>query len=109
MPFDLLASVYEKPSTEPVLRPKRPCRLGPILLPSDSTVVWHWAHRVYRMLTFLSFVQLGGVVHLEETGALLCVTCSENGKPVFIAASFQPSSLPNILGLACAILILVRR
>lgn len=34
MPLALFASVYEKPSTWPVLRPKRPCRLGPILLPS---------------------------------------------------------------------------
>lgn len=46
MPFCLLASVYEKPATEPVLRPKRPCRLGPILLPSDSMTLWHWAHLV---------------------------------------------------------------
>jgi hypothetical protein len=41
MPFCLLASVYEKPSTWPVLRPQRPCRLGPILLPSPSFRVWH--------------------------------------------------------------------
>lgn len=40
-PFCLLASVYEKPSTWPDLRPKRPCRLGPILLPSPSFRVWH--------------------------------------------------------------------
>lgn len=36
MPFALFASVYEKPSTCPVFRPKRPCRLGPTLFPSPS-------------------------------------------------------------------------
>jgi len=46
--FCLLASVYEKPSTEPVWRPKRPCKLGPILLPSPWPRVWHWAHRVLK-------------------------------------------------------------
>lgn len=50
MPFCLLASVYEKPSTWPVFRPKRPWRLGPILLPSDSTVEWHCAHLVLKRL-----------------------------------------------------------
>jgi len=50
MPLALFASVYENPSTWPVLRPNRPCKLGPILLPSAASVVWHWAHRVCRML-----------------------------------------------------------
>jgi hypothetical protein len=50
IPFALLASVYENPSTEPVLRPKRPCKLGPILFPSPSPRVWHWAQRVLKRL-----------------------------------------------------------
>jgi hypothetical protein len=51
MPFCLLASVYEKPSTWPVLRPKRPCKLGPILFPSFSTTLWHCAHRVWIIVS----------------------------------------------------------
>jgi hypothetical protein len=50
MAFCLLASVYEKPSTEPVWRPKRPWRLGPILLASPSPRVWHCAQRVLKRL-----------------------------------------------------------
>lgn len=48
MPLDLFDSEYEKPSTWPVLRPKRPCRLGPILLPSPSFRLWHCAQRVCK-------------------------------------------------------------
>jgi hypothetical protein len=50
IPLALLASVYEKPSTEPVWRPNNPCKLGPILFPSPSPRVWHWAHRVLKRL-----------------------------------------------------------
>ena len=50
MSLDLLASVYEKPCTEPVWRPNKPWRLGPILLPSPSPRVWHCAHRVLKRL-----------------------------------------------------------
>lgn len=49
-PLALLASVYEKPSTCPEVRPKRPCRLGPILFPSPSPRVWHCAQRVLKRL-----------------------------------------------------------
>lgn len=45
-PLLTLAAVYEKPSTWPDFRPKRPCRLGPTLLGSPAARVWHWAHRV---------------------------------------------------------------
>ena len=50
IPFCLFASVYEKPSTCPVFRPNKPCRLGPILLPSDSTTEWHCWHLVLKRL-----------------------------------------------------------
>ena len=50
IPFCLLASVYEKPSTEPVLRPKRPWSAGPILLPPPDSTVWHCAQRVLKRL-----------------------------------------------------------
>jgi hypothetical protein len=84
MPFCLLASVYEKPSTWPVLRPKRPCRLGPILLPSPSFRVWHCAHRVWWALgqssrfaaeAMRKFAFVAGQSYLEEVGTLLSVTC----------------------------------
>jgi hypothetical protein len=79
MPFCLLASVYEKPSTEPVLRPNRPCRLGPILLPSDSTTVWHCAHLVLNRLA--PFFE-------SPTACLLaCIQQSLNQDQGFAAAS----------------------
>lgn len=43
-PLLLLASVYEKPSAWPVLRPNRPHRLGPTLCLPPCSTVWHWAH-----------------------------------------------------------------
>lgn len=48
MALFLLASVYWKPSTWPVLRPNRPCRFGPTLLPSPSCRLWHCAQRVLK-------------------------------------------------------------
>ena len=76
-PFCLLASVYEKPSTWPDLRPKRPCRLGPILLPSPSFRVWHCAHRVCPVLE--RFCRHGELVasHLEKVGTLLSIACQD--------------------------------
>lgn len=77
MPFCLFASVYEKPSTWPVFRPKRPWRFGPILLPSPSLRVWHWAHRVYEMYERHSMrweMMLSVDTHLEETSTFLCVS-----------------------------------
>ncbi|CAH0694604.1 unnamed protein product [Spodoptera exigua] len=44
IPLDLLASEYEKPAAWPVLRPQKPCRLGPTLCLPPASTVWHWAH-----------------------------------------------------------------
>lgn len=76
IPFALFASVYENPSTCPVLRPKRPWRLGPILLPSPSFNVWHCEHRDYPhdQPRSLAFTGHGLRTYLEEAGALLIVT-----------------------------------
>ena len=86
MPFCLLASVYEKPSTCPVLRPKRPCSMGPILLPSPSFRVWHCAHRVWvalddvRGISTTATRNIGFLwvdSYLEKVGTLLSVSCKD--------------------------------
>ena len=69
IPFALLASVYEKPSTEPVFRPKRPCKLGPILFASPSPRVWHCAQRVLNRLApfFASPIDVMLVMAVSES------------------------------------------
>ena len=70
----LFASVYEKPSTCPVLRPKSPWRLGPTLLPSSAFRLWHCAHRVYTANQARSRTLVADGAYLEEVGTLFVVT-----------------------------------